>query len=128
MSIYATLWKLKFPVDLCDPVNRKWVEVTAQAVPAHVGTPTVGFGYENDDPFSDFLPPPINVDTDGDARHYRAVVLVTPQTQKGTAKNGQEYVDPLLVFDGETYSNLSFKALYEKVISAIKDPPSIKFQ
>jgi hypothetical protein len=91
MSIYATLWKLKFPVDLHDPVNRKWVEVTAQAVPAHVGTPTAGFGYGNGDPFSDFLPTSVEVDADGDAPHYRAVVLVTPQTRKGTHKNKEKW-------------------------------------
>ena len=85
MSIYATLWKLKFPRDIFDPVNGEWVEVTAQAVPAHVGTPTPGFGYEDGDPFAGFLPPAIEVDADGDAPIYRAVVLVSPETKKGTA-------------------------------------------
>jgi hypothetical protein len=106
MSIYATLWKLKFPCDIFDPVNGEWVEVTAQAVPAHVGTPTPGFGYEDGDPFTGFLPPAIEVDADGDAPIYRAVVLVTPETKKGTPRNGQEYVDPLLC-----HSNLATGSL-----------------
>ena len=67
MSIYATLWKLKFPADILDPVNGDWIEVTAQAVPAHVGTPTPGFGYEDGDPYREFLPPAIAVDADGDS-------------------------------------------------------------
>lgn len=115
MSIYATLWKLKFPSDIFDPVNGVWVEVTAQAVPAHVGTPTPGFGYEDGDPFSEFLPPAIEVDADGDAPIYRAVVFVTPQTKKGTTRSGQEYQEPLLILDGETYAQLSIEALYEQV-------------
>lgn len=119
MSIYATLWKLKFPSDIFDPVNGDWVEVTAQAVPAHVGTPTTGFGYEDGDPFCEFLPPAIEVDADGDAPVYRAVVFVTPQTQKGSARSGQEYQEPLLVLDGETYAQLSIDALYQQVLQLI---------
>jgi hypothetical protein len=122
MSIYATLWKLKFPADPFDPVNGDWVEVTAQAVPAHVGTPTPGFGYEDGDPFVDFLPPAIEVDADGDAPIYRAVVFVTPQTKKGTSRSGQEYEDPLLCLDGETYAQLSIEALYGKVLQLISPP------
>lgn len=120
MSIYATLWKLKFPSDIFDPVNGVWVEVTAQAVPAHVGTPTPGFGYEDGDPFSEFLPPAIKVDADGDAPIFRAVVFVTPRTKKGTPRSGQEYQKPLLVLDGETYAQLSIDALYEKVLRAFR--------
>lgn len=119
MSIYATLWKLKFPSDIFNPVNGDWVEVTAQAVPAHIGTPTLGFGYEDGDPFSEFLPPAIEVDADGDAPIYRAVVFVTPQTKKGTPRSGQEYQKPLLVLDGETYAQLSIEALYEQVLQLI---------
>lgn len=120
MSIYATLWKLKFPVDPFDPVNGEWVEVTAQAVPAHVGTPTAGFGYEDGDPFADFLPPAIEVDADGDAPTYRAVVFVTPQAEKGTSRSGQEYDDPLLCIEGEAYAQLSIETLYEEVLRAIR--------
>ena len=41
MSIYATIWSAEIPT--------MWIEVTAQGVPAHVGTPTPGFGYEAGD-------------------------------------------------------------------------------
>ena len=122
MSIFATLWKLKFPSDPFDPVNGEWVEVTAQAAPAHIGTPTPGFGYEDGDPFANFLPPAIEVDADGDAPNYRAVVFVTPQTKKGTSRSGQEYHNPLLCLEGATYAQLSIEALYEEVLRAIRPP------
>ena len=67
MSIYATLWKLKFPKDGDDFTGCDWVEVTAQGVPAHIGSPSPGAGYESVDPFGAFLPPPVAVDSDGDA-------------------------------------------------------------
>jgi hypothetical protein len=40
MSIYATLWKLRFPSGGDYFRGCEWVEVTAQAVPPHVGSPT----------------------------------------------------------------------------------------
>jgi hypothetical protein len=57
MSIYATLWWLKFPRYGDEYVGCEWIRVSAQGVPAHVGTPTRGFGYEDGDPYADFLPP-----------------------------------------------------------------------
>ena len=47
MSIYATLWWLKFPRCGDDYVGCESIRVTAQGVPAHVGTLTLGFGYED---------------------------------------------------------------------------------
>ena len=61
MSIYATLWSLQFPRYGDYYVGCEWIRVTAQGVPAHIGTPTRGFGYEEGDPYSGFLPPPIEV-------------------------------------------------------------------
>jgi hypothetical protein len=46
VSIYATLWSLKFPKDGDDYFGRDWVEIIAQGVPAHIGSPTPGCGYE----------------------------------------------------------------------------------
>ena len=46
MSIYATLWTLKFPKDGNDYISCDWIEVMAQGVPAHIGSPTPGCGYE----------------------------------------------------------------------------------
>ena len=42
MSIYTTLWQLRFPRtgDACE--GCEWVDVFAQGVPAHIGTPTAG--------------------------------------------------------------------------------------
>ena len=42
MSIYATLWALKFPEEGDDYVGCAWIEVRAQGVPAHIGSPTPG--------------------------------------------------------------------------------------
>jgi hypothetical protein len=50
MSIYATLWTLKFPKEGDEHLGCEWIEVSAQAVPAHVGSPTPGMGYESGDP------------------------------------------------------------------------------
>jgi hypothetical protein len=59
MSIYATLWRVQFPRYGDDHTACEWVEVLAQGVPGHIGTPSPGHGYEDADPFADFLPPPI---------------------------------------------------------------------
>ena len=52
MSIYATLWTLKFPKEGDACFGCDWIKVTAQAVPAHIGSPTPGCGYEDGDPYS----------------------------------------------------------------------------
>ena len=46
LSIYATLWKLKFPKEGDEHLGCEWIEVTAQAVPPHVGSPSPGNGYD----------------------------------------------------------------------------------
>ena len=56
MSIYATLWKLKFPKEGDEYVGCDWIEVTAQGVPAHIGSPTPGLGYEEATRFQPFFP------------------------------------------------------------------------
>lgn len=57
MSIYATLWKLKFPKEGDEHLGCEWIEVTAQAVPPHIGSPTPGNGYEGGDPYAAFSRP-----------------------------------------------------------------------
>jgi hypothetical protein len=52
---------------------------------------TEGSGYEDGDPFAVFLPPPVHTDEDGEAEYMRAVVFVTEETSKGTARSPQEY-------------------------------------
>jgi hypothetical protein len=97
MSIYATLWKLKFPKEGDECVACDWIEVAAQGVPPHIGSPTPSLGYEDGDPYADFLPPPVETNRYGDAPFMRAVVFVAEYSIKGTNRNGQEYVSPLLV-------------------------------
>jgi len=100
MSIYATLWWLKFPRYGDEYVGCEWIRVSAQGVPAHIGTPTRGFGYEDGDPYAEFLPPAVEVNAEGDSEFMRAVVIVTEETHKGTARSPQEYANPLVILSG----------------------------
>lgn len=120
MSIYATLWKLKFPKEGDEYLGCDWIEVTAQGVPPHIGTPTPGQGYEDGDPFAEFLPPPVETDENGDAPFMRAVVFVTEFSIKGTEGNGQEYVGPLLVVTGEEYAHMTFDELHTRLCEALR--------
>ena len=120
MSIYATLWKLKFPKEGDEYLHCEWIEVTAQAVPPHIGSPTVGSGYEAGDPYAAFLPPAVQTDADGDAPFDRAVVFVTEYTLKGTARSPQEYGSPLLIVTGEEYSRLKFTELHRRICAALR--------
>lgn len=120
MSIYATLWKLRFPKEGDEYFGCDWIEVTAQGVPPHIGTPTPGMGYEDGDPYADFLPPPVETDADGDAPFMRAVVFVTESSIKGTERHGQEYVSPLLVLTGEEYARIRFAELHKRLCDALR--------
>lgn len=120
MSIYATLWSLQFPRYGDHYVDCEWIEVTAQGVPAHIGTPTPGFGYGAPDPYAEFLPPPLPVNQDGDAEFMRAVVFVTHEGKKGTERSGQEYRDPLLVLSGKEYASMSFVELHDRICKALR--------
>ena len=120
MSIYATLWKLKFPRHGEHHTGCDWVEVTAQGVPAHIGSPTPGCGYEEGDPYAGFLPPPLETDEEGEHEHLRAVVVVAEGTPKGTARSPQEYVRPLLVLAGEAYASTPFDALHGRICDALR--------
>ena len=120
MSIYATLWKLKFPREGDAHHQCEWIAVTAQAVPPHIGSPTAGCGYEDGDPYAAFLPPAIVCDADGDASHNRAVVIVTEYTTKGTPRSPQEYLSPLLVLTGKAYAALTFEELHGKICDALR--------
>ena len=126
MSIYATLWRLKFPRYGDDHTDCEWVDVFAQGVPAHIGSPTPGCGYEAGDPYSDFLPPAVEVSSDDDGTTLRAVVFVTAGTAKETTRSGQEYINPLLVLSGGAYAALSFGELHERLCAALRgDRPRV---
>lgn len=120
MSIYATLWWLKFPRYGDEYIGCEWIRVSAQGVPAHIGTPTHGFGYEDGDPYAEFLPPAIEVNTDGDSEFMRAVVFVTEETQKGTDRSPQQYSNPLLVLTGLEYASISFVELHTRISDALR--------
>ena len=129
MSIYATLWSLQFPRYGDDYIGCEWIKVTAQGVPAHIGTPTPGFGYEKGDPYAEFLPPPLEVNEDGDNELMRAVVIITEQTQKGTARSPQEYANPLLILFGRDYASILFTDLHAKICDALRgDRPAVVAQ
>jgi hypothetical protein len=120
MSIYATLWSLMFPQFGDDYVGCEWVEVVAQGVPGHIGTPTPGFDYEDGDLFAQFLPPPVTVDSEGNSEFMRAVVFVTRGTAKGTPRSPQEYVNSLLVLSGRDYASITFADLHERICDALR--------
>lgn len=120
MSIYATLWVLKFPRYGDNYTGSDWIEVIAQGVPAHIGTPTPGFGYEDDDPYAAFLPPPVVILSEEDEGKLRAVVFITEGTPKGTERSHQEYVAPLLVLTGEEYATVTFSDLHARICDALR--------
>jgi len=109
VSIYATLWALRFPRfgefhSGCD-----WVAVLAQAVPAHVGE-------EDPEHYASFLPPfPESIAAD-----VRAVVFVVEGAAKGTPRSGQEYVAPLLVLSGKEYASVPFPVLHARLCDALR--------
>ncbi len=83
-------------------------------------TPTPGFGYEDGDPFAEFLPPPVEVNAEGESNFMRAVVVITEETEKGTAGSHQEYVNPLLVLSGRAYASISFIGLHKRICDALR--------
>ncbi|MCX7049189.1 MAG: hypothetical protein NTX50_27355 [Candidatus Sumerlaeota bacterium] len=120
MSIYATLWTLKFPKYGDDYAGCEWIQVRAQGVPAYIGSPTPGNGYEDGDPFASFLPPEIETDENGESQYMRAVVFVTENSIKGTERSPQEYPGPLLILTGEEYALISFEELHRRLCEALR--------
>lgn len=120
MSIYATLWTLKFPREGDATLDCEWISVHAQAVPAHIGTPTPGHGYEDGDPYAGFLPPPIALNAQGEVPQYRAVVFITEHSLKGTQRHPQEYAAPLLVLTGNEYARITFGELHRRLCDALR--------
>ena len=120
VSIYATLWRLQFPRDGDASVGCEWIEVMAQGVPAHIGTPTTGYGYESGDPYEAFLPPAVRIDDSTLEEDLRAVVFVVPTSTKGTSRSGQEYESPLLVLTGRDYVATPFQDLHDRLCAALR--------
>ena len=120
MSIYATLWRLRFPSGGDEHTGCAWVEVIAQGVPGHIGAANPDVPDEQMDPYASFLPPAIAVSPDVDDPSMRAVVFVTEGTRKGTHRSAQEYVQPLLVLSGSEYGTISFEDLHSRICSALR--------
>jgi hypothetical protein len=98
----------------------EWVSVWAQGVPAHVGTPTSGYGYESGDPFEAFLPPALRIEGGVSEDDLRAVVFVVDTSKKGTLRAGQEYESPLLVLTGDEYAAMPFQVLHDRLCTALR--------
>ena len=117
MSIYATLWRLRFPSEGDDFHGCEWIEILAQAVPGHIGTPLPGYGYENGDLYASFLPPALTDDPDN---RNRAVIVVAAGTSKGTERSAQEYTAPLLTLTGDEYHQIPFWKLHEIICDLLR--------
>ncbi len=89
-------------------------------MPPHIGSSTPGLGYEDGDPYADFLPPPLVTDEDGHAEFMQAVVIITGETEKGTARHLQEYSNPLLTLDGKQYASMTFNELHDRICDALR--------
>lgn len=120
MSIYATLWHLRFPRHGDAYVGCEWGDVLAQGVPAHIGAPTPGYGYESEDPYEAFLPPALRIESGVSEDDLRAVVFVVSTSKKGTVRSGQEYESPLLVLTGTEYAATSFQVLHDRLCTALR--------
>ncbi len=120
MSIYATLWHLQFPRDGESHLGCEWVDVLAQGVPAFIGTPTRGYGYESGDPFESFLPPSLRIGEGVSEDDLRAVVFVVSTARKGTSRSSQEYESPLLVLTGPEYAATTFQSLHDRLCAALR--------
>lgn len=116
MSIYATHWILKFPRYGDAHLGCDWIEVIGQGVPAHIGTPSPGHGYESGDPYASFLPPAIAMPDGEEGIALRAMVIV----REGTEKVGQEYINPLLVLSGQEYARIPFTELHERLCDTLR--------
>lgn len=120
MSIYATLWHLQFPRHGDSYMGCEWVDVLAQGVPAHIGTPTPGYGYESGDPYEAFLPPALRIEGGTSEDDLRAVVFIVTTSKKGTTRSGQEYESPLLVVTGAEYATMPFQVLHDRLCTALR--------
>ena len=116
MSIYATQWILRFPRFGDEFDGCEWVRVIGQGVPAHIGTPTSGYGYEAGDPYANFLPPPVPIIDEEDESRLRAIVIV----REDTPKVGQEYICPLVVLSGAEYAAMPFGELHDRICDALR--------
>lgn len=60
------------------------------------------------------------MNAEGDGEFMRAVVIVTEETDKGTARSPQEYVNPLFVLAGREYASISFVELHTRICDGLR--------
>ena len=48
------------------------------------------------------------------------IVIVTEETQKGTARSPQEYANPLVILSGREYASISFVELHTRICDALR--------
>lgn len=113
MSIYATRWAIKIPVNGCWAMNdAEWIEVVCQVVPAHIGHPS---HYPEGDPYADHLPPVVD---------YEPWTVCTPRAvffvDGKTTKHIQEYINPVLMLTGHEFETIGFEELFDRLTSAIE--------
>ena len=108
MSIYATLWELKFPLHGQSHTDCEWETLVAQGVPEHIGE-------DGDADYLAFLPQREGSIENG----LRAVVFIRKLDEKGTERSAQEYLNPLLMISGKDYSSVSFANLHERLSKAL---------
>lgn len=146
MSIYATGWSLRLPVDVrCapeeqdataygpgadisgpgTPTRERWVEVYFQHVPNHINEEN-GYGW-------DYLPPFVH--QDGCVRNLHAVTFQEPPwidcecgdrcvfvlDDDHEEKIGQQYTEPLLVLSGAEYETAGFEYLMRRLSEALEE-------
>ena len=109
MSIYATLWELKFPLYGQSHTYCEWETVIAQGVPEHIGE-------EGEAEYLEFLPRREESIQDG----LRAVVFVRALCEKGTDRSAQEYRSPLVMLSGKECSSMTFVKLHETLSEALR--------
>lgn len=94
MSIYATMGQFQVCTH-SGPKIDNYHEIFIQGVPPHIDYVGEKWG---------FLPPPV----DENGPLMRAVFFITTETKKGSEKNGQEYIDPILMLTGKEFLNIKF--------------------
>jgi hypothetical protein len=135
MSIYCTIGEYRFPVSvppaqakaigIVDPQERPaktyaghplryvgktqetWIRVWVQAVPDHI--------QDTGPEWDEWLPPPVPEESG----LWRAVFFVVEGTDKATERNGQEYVDPLLVLTGKQFKAAKWVDLMVRLEDAL---------
>ena len=138
MSVYATDWEIALPVwmrgvppqaehVLSDTdqdgqtVYQRFIKVSVQVVPAHIG-------HEGDDDiYGSFLPPPVEYDESDWEREWtpRAVFVID---EHHLEKDGQRYVSPLLTMTGEEYQSARFTELMKRIQDALEERFEAKTQ